>query len=170
MFLSAFGLPPLGVNEANFLNIPGLNVLIPPLDNNAFFRFALIAIVAYTAAFVCEALRSGINAVSAGQAEAARSLGLTFVQNLRHVVLPQAWKFAVVPIGSVIIAMIKNSAIAGVFGVGGDLMAISDTLISQEGLDATPVFLGLSAGYLMLTVPTGLFLDAVERRRAATIR
>jgi glutamate transport system permease protein len=160
----------VGVNEASFLNIPGFNALIPQLDNNPFFRFALIALVLYTAAFVCEALRSGINAVSAGQSEAARSLGLTFVQNLRHVVLPQAWKFAVVPIGSVIIAMTKNSAIAGAFGVGGDLMAVSDNLISQEGLDATPVFLGLSAGYLLLTIPMGLLLDAVERRRAATIR
>ncbi len=170
MFLSAFGLPPLGVNEANFLNIPGLNLIVPQLDNNAFFRFALIAIVLYTAAFVCEALRSGINAVPTGQAEAARSLGLTFAQNLRHIVLPQAWKFAVVPIGSVIIAMIKNSAIAGAFGVSGDLMATSDVLVSQDGLPLLPVFLGLSGGYLLLTIPLGLLLDSVERRRAATIR
>ncbi|GIH10949.1 glutamate ABC transporter permease [Rhizocola hellebori] len=170
MFLSAFGLPPLGVNEASFLNVPGLNFLIPQLGNNAFFRFALIAIVLYTSAFVCEALRAGINAVPTGQAEAARSLGLTFTQNLRNVVLPQAWKFAVVPIGSVIIAMIKNSAIAGSFGVAGDLMYTSDVLVSQEGLPLLPVFLGLSGGYLLLTIPLGLFLDAVERRRAATIR
>ncbi len=170
MFLSAFGLPPLGVNEANFLNIPGLNLIVPQLDNNAFFRFALIAIVLYTAAFVCEALRSGINAVPTGQAEAARSLGLTFAQNLRHIVLPQAWKFAVVPIGSVIIAMIKNSAIAGAFGVSGDLMSTSDVLVSQDGLPLLPVFLGLSGGYLLLTIPLGLLLDSVERRRAATIR
>ena len=59
-----FGLPPVGVNEASFLNIPVLNALIPQLDNNVFFRFALIAIVVYTAAFVCEALRAGIRAVS----------------------------------------------------------------------------------------------------------
>jgi glutamate transport system permease protein len=170
MFLSAFGLPPLGVNELSFLNIPGINLLAPQLDNNPFFRFALVALVLYTSAFVCEALRSGINAVPTGQAEAARSLGLTFIQNLRHVVLPQAWKFAIVPIGSVIIAMIKNSAIAGVFGVSGDLMYTSDVLVSQEGLPLLPVFLGLSGGYLLLTIPMGLLLDAVERRRAATIR
>jgi glutamate transport system permease protein len=170
MFLSAFGLPAVGVNDAAFLNIPLLNQLIPPLENNVFFRFALIAIVLYTAAFVCEALRAGINAVPAGQAEAARSLGLTFTQNLRHIVLPQARKFAVVPIGSVIIAMIKNSAIAGAFGVSGDLMYTSDVLVSQEGLPLLPVFLGLSGGYLLLTIPLGLLLDAVERRRAATIR
>ena len=124
----------------------------------------------YTAAFVCEALRSGINAVSPGQAEAARSLGLTFTQNLRLVVLPQAWKYAVVPLGSVIIAMIKNSAIGGFIGVGGLLSSASETLTSQEGLPLIPVFIGVSIGYLILTIPLGIVLDRVEKRRAAAAR
>lgn len=171
MFLSAFGLPALGITGADFLRIPILSDLIPPLGTDLpFFRFVLIALILYTAAFVCEALRAGINAVSPGQAEAARSIGLTFTQNLRHIVLPQAWKYAIVPIGSVIIAMLKNSALAASFGVVGDLMATSDVLVSQEGLALLPVFVGVSIGYLLMTVPLGLFLDAVERRRAVTAR
>ncbi len=109
--LVAFGLPQLGTT-ADFLKIPGLDLLFPRLAIDLpYFRFFVIALSCYTGAFVCEALRSGVNAVSPGQAEAARSLGLTFGQNLRYVVLPQAWKYAIVPLGSVIIAMIKNSAI-----------------------------------------------------------
>ncbi|MBA3488922.1 MAG: ABC transporter permease subunit, partial [Longispora sp.] len=120
----------------------------------------------YTAAFVCEAIRSGINAVPAGQAEAARSLGLTFTQNLRYVVLPQSWKAAIVPLGSVIIAMIKNSALAGFFGVVGDLSSTADTLTSAGGEAIIPVFIGVSIGYLIMTVPLGVLLDRLEARRA----
>lgn len=163
MFFAAFGLPLLGTN-ADFLRIPGLTSIIKPLGTDLpYFRFATLALTAYTAAFVCEALRSGINAVPLGQAEAARSLGLTFGQNLRHVVLPQAWKLAVVPLGSVIIAMIKNSALASAFGVIATLMGVADTLLSQESYSTQPVFLGIVVGFLTLTVPLGLLLDVVER-------
>jgi glutamate transport system permease protein len=168
--LVAFGLPQVN-SSADFLKIPGVDVLIPRLSIDLpYFRFFVIALSLYTAAFVCEALRSGINAVSPGQAEAARSIGLTFTQNLRLVVLPQAWKYAVVPLGSVLIAMIKNSAIGGFIGVGGLLSSASETLTSQEGLPLIPVFIGVSIGYLILTIPLGIVLDQVEKRRAATAR
>jgi glutamate transport system permease protein len=164
--LVAFGLPQLGTT-AGFLKIPGLDLLFPRLGIDLpYFRFFVIALSCYTGAFVCEALRSGVNAVSAGQAEAARSLGLTFGQNLRYVVLPQAWKYAIVPVGSVIIAMIKNSAIGNIVGVAGTLSSSMDVLTSQEGLPVVPVFIGISAGYLLLTVPLGLILDRIELRRA----
>ena len=164
-FFTAFGLPVLK-SSAGFLDIPGLNLLFKNVHSSSYFRFAIIALGLYTGAFVCEALRSGINAVPPGQAEAARSLGLTFLQNLRHVVLPQAWRASVVPLGSVVIAMIKNSALAGFFGVVGDLAQTSDQLTSAEGQPVVPVFIGISIGYLILTVPLGLLLDWVERRRA----
>jgi glutamate transport system permease protein len=168
MFSPAFALPVLGV-EGSFLQIPGLTSLFTRLGTDLpFFRLAIIALITYTAAFVCEALRSGVNAVSAGQSEAGRSIGLTFTQNLRFVVLPQAWKAAVVPLGSVIIAMIKNSAIAGIFGVTGELLSEGLNLISALGEPAVPTFIGIAAGYLVLTVPLGLVLDQVERRRAVT--
>ncbi len=168
--VTAFGLPQLGSN-ADFLKIPGLDLIFTRLAIDLpYFRFFVIALSLYTAAFVCEAMRSGINAVSPGQAEAARSLGLTFTQNLRLVVLPQAWKFAIVPLGSVIIATIKNSAIGAVLGVLGLLSTAADTLTSQEGLPLIPVFIGVSIGYLIMTVPLGILLDQVEKRRAGATR
>ncbi|WFE27469.1 amino acid ABC transporter permease [Solwaraspora sp. WMMD791] len=166
MFFSAFGLPALGSN-ADFLRIPGLSTIFSRLGIDLpYFRFAVIALSVYTGAFVCEALRSGINAVPPGQAEAARAIGLTFTQNLRHVVLPQAWKAAIVPLGSVIIAMIKNSALAGFFGVVGDLSNSAQNLTSALGEPIIPVFVGISIGFLIMTVPLGMLLDRVEARRA----
>jgi glutamate transport system permease protein len=165
-FFSAFALPVLGSN-ADFLRIPGLSAIFSRLDIDLpYFRFAIIALSLYTGAFICEALRAGINAVSQGQAEAGRSIGLTFTQNLRLVVLPQAWQAAVVPLGSVIIAMIKNSAIAGFFGVVGDLTNSGYELITARTQPAIPILIGISIFFLILTVPLGILLNRVERRRA----
>jgi glutamate transport system permease protein len=169
-FFSAFGLPTLG-SHAAFLKIPGLDLIFKRLAIDLpYFRFAIIALTLYTAAFVCEALRSGVNAVPATQAEAGRSIGLTFSQNLRFVLLPQAWKSAIVPLGSVIIAMIKNSALAGFFGLAGDLSQSGTDLVTAQGQPVIPVFVGISLGFLLLTMPLGLFLDRVERRRLAAAR
>jgi len=165
-FFAAFGLPELG-SSANFFNLPLLNQVFGRLDT-VYFRFAVLALTVYTAAFVCEALRSGVNAVQTGQSEAGRSLGLTFLQNLRLVVLPQAGRATAVPLGSVIIAMIKNSALAGVFGVAGELLSVSDELTSAGGEPAIPVFLGVATGYLIMTVPLGLMLDRIERGQAVS--
>lgn len=165
-FFSAFGLPALGSN-ADFLRIPGLTSLFNRLGIDLpYFRFAIIALSLYTGAFVCEALRSGVNAVPPGQAEAARAIGLTFTQNLRYVVLPQAWKAAIVPLGSVIIAMLKNSALAGFFGVVGDLSNSGYDMITQDQEPVIPTMIGIAVGFLVMTVPLGLLLDWVERRRA----
>jgi glutamate transport system permease protein len=169
-FFVAFGLPQLG-SSADILKIPGLDLIFQRLAIDLpYFRFFILALSLYTGAFVCEALRAGVNGVSPGQAEAARSLGLTFGQNLRYVILPQAWKYAIVPLGSVIIAMIKNSALGGFFGVSGSLSASADVLTSQEGLPIIPVFIGISVGYLLLTIPLGILLDRIELRRAVTAR
>jgi glutamate transport system permease protein len=168
LFFTAFGLPVLGSN-ARFLEIPGLTSIFSRLGIDLpYFRFAVLGLSLYTGAFVCEALRSGVNAVAAGQAEAARAIGLTFTQNLRYVILPQAWKAAIVPLGSVIIAMIKNSALAGFFGVVGDLSQTADSLVSAEGLPLIPVFIGISIGYLIMTIPLGILLDRIERRAVAS--
>jgi glutamate transport system permease protein len=164
-FFSAFALPALGSN-ADFLRLPGLDQIFSRLSIDLpYFRFAIIALSLYTGAFVCEALRAGINAVPTGQAEAARAIGLTFGQNLRFVVLPQAWKAAIVPLGSVIIAMIKNSALAGFFGVVGDLSNSGYALITVQGEPTIPVMIGISIGFLIMTVPLGILLDRIEKRR-----
>jgi glutamate transport system permease protein len=169
-FFVAFGLPQLG-SSADFLKIPVLDLVFSRLAIDLpYFRFFILALSLYTGAFVCEALRAGVNAVSPGQAEAARSLGLTFGQNLRYVILPQAWKYAIVPLGSVIIAMIKNSALGGFFGVSGSLSDAMQVLTSQEGLPVIPVFIGISIGYLVLTIPLGIVLDRIELRRAVAAR
>jgi glutamate transport system permease protein len=165
LFFTVFGLPAIG-SRAEFLKIEGLDLLFPRLTIDLpYFRLAALGLAIYTGAFVCEALRSGINAVAPGQIEAARAIGLTFTQNLRTVVLPQAWKAAIVPLGTVIVAMLKNSALAGFFGLVGDLSSTMDVLVSQEGQPLIPVMIGVSIGYLIMTVPLSLVLDAVERRR-----
>jgi glutamate transport system permease protein len=147
LFFLAFGLPEIGVNQS-------------------YYFFGVTALVLYTSAFVCEALRSGINAVPAGQAEAARAIGLTFGQNLREVILPQAFRTAVPPVGSVLIAMFKNSAVVGAFGVGRDLFSVGKNLSSAQGYDALPVLTGVAIGYLCITIPAGLILAGIERKVA----
>ena len=146
LFFMAFGLPELGIN-------------------GSYFWFGTIGLALYTSAFACEAIRSGINAVPTGQVEAARAIGLGFGQSLSLIVLPQAVRTVIPPLGNVLIAMIKNSALAGFFGVVGDLAQTSDQLTSAEGQPVVPVFIGISIGYLIMTVPLGLLLDRVERRR-----
>src|SRR4051794_10684264 len=99
-----------------------LGVVLAPRDSPTFivdnnFRFGLIALAVYHAAFVAEALRSGINTVPPGQAEAARSIGLTFLPILRYVVLPQATRGAVAPLGNTLIALTKNTTVVSTIGV-----------------------------------------------------
>ena len=147
LFFCAFGLPELGINRS-------------------FFSFGVLGLVLYTSAFVCEAVRSGINSVPAGQAEAARSIGLNFTQGLRVVVLPQALRTVVPPLGSVLIAMFKNSAVVGAFGVGGDLWSTGATLTSARGYETLPVFVGVAIGYLCITLPAGALLQVIERKVA----
>jgi glutamate transport system permease protein len=147
LFFFAFGLPEIGIN-------------------GSYWVFGISALVVYTSAFVCEALRAGINAVSAGQAEAARALGLTFTQSLRAVILPQAFRSSVPPVGSVLIAMFKNSAVVGAFGVGRDLFSVGASLTSAQGYAALPVLTGVAVGYLLITLPAGGLLAVVERRVA----
>ena len=148
LFFCAFGLPTLGINQS-------------------FFFFGVLGLVLYTSAFVCEAVRSGINSVPAGQAEAARSIGLNFTQGLRFVVLPQALRTVVPPLGSVLIAMMKNSAVVGAFGVGGDLWSTGQRLTSSLGYATFPVFVGgVAVGYLIITLTAGALLQVLERKVA----
>ncbi len=139
--------------------------VLPQLDVRlSFFAFAVLALTVYHAAFFCEAVRSGVNAVGVGQAEAARSLGLTFGQTLRFVVLPQAFRSVVPPLINVLIALTKNTSIASAFAVA-ELTAIGGRLANETGR-AVPVLLGTAVCYLVLTVPAGLVAGAVEQRVA----
>lgn len=125
---------------------------------------AVIVLGGYTGAFVGETVRSGINTVSRGQAEAARSLGLTFPQVLRIVVLPQALRTVVAPLGSLFIALIKNSSIAAIISVAELVFRTED--LANDTAQVIPVFLGSALAYLIMTVPSGFAFATLERRVA----
>lgn len=128
------------------------------------FPSAVIVLSVYTSAFVAETLRSGVNTVAGGQGEAARAIGLTFVQSLTLVVLPQAIRSVVGPIGSLFIALTKNSSIASVIAVL-ELSKAAENLITDTA-QPFPVLIGSGIAYLMLTLPSGFLFGALERRVA----
>jgi glutamate transport system permease protein len=139
---------------------------LPQIDFSVgFFTGAVLAVGMYTAAFVAEAVRSGINAVSAGQAEASRALGLTFGQSLREVVLPQAFRTVVPPLGNVWIAMVKNTSIAAGFAVT-ELTASLQRLSNANGGEILLVLAAVVAGYMLITLPSAYAISRVERRVA----
>lgn len=126
------------------------------------FRLAILALSVYHAAFVCEAIRSGVNTIPVGQAEAARSIGLGFGQSLREVILPQAFRGAIAPLGSVIIALIKNSTVAAVIGVG-DSAGLLQVITENEGA-SLPTFFFFAMVFVILTLPIGLGTTALSRK------
>ncbi|MCX4547774.1 amino acid ABC transporter permease [Streptomyces sp. NBC_01387] len=126
------------------------------------FVLASLALGFYTSSFVCEAVRSGIGTVPLGQAEAARSLGMSFFQTLQMIVLPQATRTVIAPLSSIIIALTKNSAIAGAFSVT-ELFGWQKTL-SDRGYGIAPIFLWVALGYLVITFAISGVFRLVERR------
>jgi glutamate transport system permease protein len=128
------------------------------------YRSAIVVLSVYTSAFLAETIRAGINTVATGQGEAARAIGLTFLQTLGLVVLPQAIRSVVAPIGNIFIALLKNTSIASVISVL-ELTRIADDLNTQTARPI-PVFLGAGAAYLALSLGAGLLFGVVERRVA----
>jgi glutamate transport system permease protein len=128
------------------------------------FRLALLGFVAYHAAFVCEAVRSGINTVPVGQAEAARAIGLSFSQVLRIIILPQAFRAVITPLANVLIALTKNTTVAAAIGVA-EAAALMKTMIENE---AQTIAIGavFAFGFVVLTLPTGLLLGWLGKRLA----
>lgn len=146
LFFCAFGLPEL-------------DIII------SFYQFALLGLTVYTSAFVAEAVRAGINSVPPGQAEAARSLGMTFPQTLGTVVLPQAVRSVVPPLGSIFIALLKNTSIAYTVGVFEATQA-TNRLINDFGSSVLLILLTSAAIYLALALLASFFFGWVERRVA----
>ncbi|WP_446223204.1 amino acid ABC transporter permease [Nocardia sp. IBHARD005] len=126
------------------------------------YRWAIIGLSVYTAAFVCESLRSGINTVALGQSEAGRSLGFGFAQNLRLIVLPQAFRAVIAPLGSVLIALTKNSTVASVIGVA-EAAYLMGAMIENEAAILT-IGAIFALGFVVLTLPTGLFFGWLAKR------
>ena len=126
---------------------------------------AFIALTYYTSPFVAEALRSGINGVPVGQAEAARSIGLGFGQTVSLVVLPQAFRMTIPPLINVFIALTKNTSVAGGFFVV-ELFATTRQLANDNGNIVIQILVTAAVLYLVITVPLGLIASAVENKVA----
>jgi glutamate transport system permease protein len=154
-----------------FLNVPLLALLvlfvfalpevglIMPLTTTA-----VVVLIIYEAAYVAEAVRSGINTVALGQAEAARAIGLTFSQSLRLVILPQALRAVVQPVGNVMIALVMNSSLAAAVGVVELTSAANKVnLINAQPI---PIFVGAGLCYMALALLIGLSTGVIERRVA----
>ncbi len=144
-----FGLPELEVRPSQFWR-------------------AAIPLALYTAAFVCEAVRSGINAVDTGQAEAARSVGMGFGQTLRLVVLPQAFKAVVPPLASVLIALTKNTSLVAGFGIADATFRMRGLINNNPG-DVYVIFGGIALGYVLIVAVISGVAHVLERS-PATVR
>ncbi|MBR7744085.1 amino acid ABC transporter permease [Phycicoccus sp. BSK3Z-2] len=131
---------------------------------NAYW-WAVIMLSVYHAAFVCEAIRSGVNTIPAGQAEAARSIGLTFGQSMREVLLPQAFRGAIAPLGSTLIALIKNTTVAAVILGTAEAAGLLAQITENEGA-SLPLFFVFALGFVVLTLPIGIGITNLSRRLA----
>jgi His/Glu/Gln/Arg/opine family amino acid ABC transporter permease subunit len=179
-FVAALRIAPLkwlqragGVYVEVFRNIPLLVLLFISyaglrrggVDINAWVA-GTASLGLYTAAYVAEALRSGVFSVGKGQIEASLSLGLSYPETLRRIVLPQAFRTVISPLGSLTIAMIKNSAIIGV-----SLLALPDLLkqariVQARTFQTDETFFWAAVGYLILTGAVTLLVRNLERRFA----
>ncbi|GAA2090440.1 MULTISPECIES: amino acid ABC transporter permease [Brevibacterium] len=150
MFFCVLGLPYLDIRFSDSASINS-------------FALACLALIAYTSCFVAEVLRSGISTIPVGQAEAARSIGLTFSQSLRLVILPQAFRTVVPPLGSVIIAMLKNTSIASAFN-NRELISAMRNAIEVRGDIVVPLLFATALVYLLLALALGRVFDYLERK------
>ncbi|ETI68036.1 amino acid ABC transporter permease [Neobacillus vireti] len=136
---------------SNYINLSG-------------FAAGTIGLTIYTAAFIAEAVRAGIQSVDKGQMEAARSSGLTYIQAMKHIVLPQAIKIVIPPIGNQFINLVKNSSILGLVA-GMELMYFADYVHEKTWISFdTYIFAALF--YLVLTIPLSFFVNRSEKRLA----
>jgi glutamate transport system permease protein len=153
VFFCYFGLfSTLGLSLADDINL-----------NN--FWLGVIGLSVYTAAFVCEAIRSGINTVPAGQAEAARAVGMSFIQTLTIIVLPQAGRAVIAPLGSIFIALAKNSTIVGTIGLAESSNAMKE-LINANGNAVIQIFLVFAGTFAVVLIPTGYLFGWLANRLA----
>lgn len=153
-----------------FRNIPLLIVLFFVLHGLpasalairlSFFDTAVVGLMVYTAAYVAEVVRAGLQSLAHGQLEAARSLGMSWIQALRLVLLPQTFAAIIPPLGSVSIALIKNTALASTIAVP-ELMYQSRVVEARTFNPNVLLITGLM--YLALTIPGGMLVNAAEAR------
>ena len=143
-----------------------LNFTLSSSFDMNFFRLAVIGLAVYHAAFVCEAIRSGVNTVPIGQAEAARAIGLPFLPAARLIILPQAFRGSVAPLGNVLIALIKNTTVAAAASVATETSSVMRTMIEFQPNYIFPIFFTFAIGYVILVTPVGLLTTSLSRRLA----
>lgn len=153
----------LGFADALRLNLADPNSPTFIVDNG--FRWVVVAIAVYHASFVAEAIRSGINTVPQGQAEAARSIGLSFGPSLRHVVLPQAFRGAIAPLGNTLIALTKNTTVVATVGVAEAAYMMRNMIEFNSSL-LYWIFAIMATGFVLLTLPIGLLFTWLSQRLA----
>jgi glutamate transport system permease protein len=148
----------LGLNQTLLIDMGSKQV------DTTNFRLAVLGLVVYTSAFVCEAIRAGINTVPVGQAEAARAIGLSFTQVLVLIVLPQAFRATVLPLTNVLIALTKNTTVAAAIGVAEAALLMKKMVENEAQL--LPISAVIAFGFCCLTLPTGLILGWVGKKVA----
>ncbi|MEV7396764.1 amino acid ABC transporter permease [Aeromicrobium sp. NPDC092404] len=148
IILAYYGLPQLGIDFGFFWNIS-------------------MAMGIYTASFVTEAIRSGVNGIPLGQAEAARSLGMPFGMTMTQVLLPQAFRLVVPPLASVLIALTKNTSLAAGFGIAEATFRLKG-LLNDNATDRVAIFVGIAAGYVIIVEVISLGAHLFERKWAVS--
>ncbi|KRM61562.1 glutamine ABC transporter permease [Paucilactobacillus vaccinostercus DSM 20634] len=128
------------------------------------FTAGTIGLTIYTSAFIAETVRSGIQSVDPGQMEGAMSNGLTFWQSMRYVVLPQAFKIVIPPLGNQFINLVKNSSVLA-FVAGFDLM-YQGNMIANNTLQTMPTFFVVGILYLVITMPLSYYMRYLEKKLA----
>jgi len=142
-----------------FIVAPSLQWLV----QTPFLVKGVIALSLYTSAFVCEAVRSGVNSVQLGQAEAARAIGMTFGQSMGQVILPQAFRAVVPPMASVLIALAKNTSVAAAFGLLEATARMRG--FTNDNADVTiQIFVLFALGYIVIVEVISAGALMLERR------
>lgn len=134
-------------------------------DTN-FFWLAVVGLSLYTAAFVCESLRSGINTVPLGQAEAARAMGLNFMQSATLIIMPQALRGSVAPLDNTLIALLKNSTVAAAASVATETSSLMSEMIEFRPDVIVQIFLIFAFGYVILIIPIGVLTTYLSNKLA----
>jgi glutamate transport system permease protein len=129
------------------------------------FQWGVVGLSLYHASFVAEALRSGINTVPVGQAEAARAIGLGFGQSLRDVILPQAFRGAIAPLGNTMIALTKNTTVVSTIGVAEASYAMKNAIEFSPNV-LYVIFFIMALGFVILTLPMGVLFTHFSRKLA----
>ena len=130
-----------------------------------FFVYAVIVLSIYHASFVCEAIRSGVNTVPTGQAEAARAIGLGFMDTARMIIFPQALRGSITPLGNTLIALAKNTTVASVASVA-EASGMMKSMIEFDANMVLAIFLIFALGFVAIVVPLGILTTWSSRKLA----